>query len=120
MTEPESCPSDAVIRQADDADSDAVIALLAAAYAEHPGCILDVDGVPLPTQPLMVADRYDSNKLFLVRSLRPQFGGTTFYEYDRATDTVVATHNAIIPLVRSVAFSVFNPARMILGFEIVL
>jgi len=51
----------------------------------------DVDGVPLPTQPLMVADRYDSNKLFLVRSGRPQFGGTTFYNYDRSTNTVVAT-----------------------------
>lgn len=44
MTETGSCPSDAVFREARDADAEAVIALVAAAYAEYPGCVLDVDG----------------------------------------------------------------------------
>jgi len=35
---------DVLFREAQDDDAEAIIALVAAAYAEYPGCILDVDG----------------------------------------------------------------------------
>ena len=77
------------------------------------------DGVPLPTQPLMVADSNDANVVHLVRSGSPFFGGTTFYRYDGSTDTTTSTTNQIIPIVRSITFSRQTPGRFIVGFEIV-
>jgi hypothetical protein len=77
------------------------------------------DGAWLPNQPLMVADRYDADILNLVLSQSPIFGGTYFYRYDHSTDTVQTTNNRNIPVVRSITFSLANPERMIVGFQIV-
>jgi hypothetical protein len=77
------------------------------------------DGAWLPNQPLMVADQYDADILNLVLSQSPLFGGTYFYRYDRSTDTVQTTNNRNIPVVRSITFSLADPERMIVGFQIV-
>jgi GNAT superfamily N-acetyltransferase len=37
-------PSDTTLRDARDDDADGLIALIGAAFAEYPGCVLDVDG----------------------------------------------------------------------------
>jgi GNAT superfamily N-acetyltransferase len=47
------------LRHVTDADAAGLIALVAAAYAEHPGCVLDLPGVDddLPTPGTVAADR---------------------------------------------------------------
>jgi len=40
----ESLPREPTIRDGQNSDSDALIALIASVYAEYPGCVLDVDG----------------------------------------------------------------------------
>lgn len=76
-------------------------------------------GVVLQNGPLMIADAASASVLHFVFSVRPVFGGTTFYRYDRAAGTLQLTANPGIPQVRSMAFTGETPPELLVGFEFV-
>lgn len=76
-------------------------------------------GVVLQNGPLMVADDTNADVLNFVFSVRPVFGGTTFYRYDLGTGSLTLTPNPSINTVRSMTFSKIDPAKMLAGFEFV-
>jgi len=77
------------------------------------------EGVELQNGPVMAADPRDANVFYFLRSVKPQWGGTNFYTYNRLTDTVSFINNSTIPVVRSMAFSPRHPCQLLIGFEFV-
>jgi hypothetical protein len=77
------------------------------------------EGVELQNGPVMAADPRDANVFYFLRSVKPLWGGTNFYTYNRLTDTVTFINNSTIPTVRSMEFSPRHPCELLIGFEFV-
>lgn len=65
---PGPLPVDGRLRPVEDADAEALTALVAAAYADHPGCVLDLDGVDADLTAPASAFAADGGQLVVVEA----------------------------------------------------
>jgi len=75
------------------------------------------DGVLLQNAPVMEADLRDAGVLRFLASALPINGGTTFYEYDLAANTISSFRNTSIPKIRVMISSHVSPGAIHVGWD---